>query len=355
MINRRQKRKQWYDDHSKKILCNLTKINRIKYYAGQNEFKKNKEKRNKRIQSEIQNKKEFVLKAPNIFCVQKNPEGTIEYFNKIIQIREEYICDINMFIDISDVDFVGIDALMYLLAVIRDTKYCGKRKIIIQGNFPKNKNVKDIFIKSGFLHYVHTEKKDITSRSSEIDIKTGELNDPVIAGDVCKFVQEKGGFGRKETIPLYNILVELMGNTNQHAYSRDEDSDLPNSWYLYAEDASQDIVFVFLDTGYGIPATVRKGMTEKARAYFKATTDADFIISALNGEYRSETKLRNRGKGLPQISEGCRSGLFKDVSIYAGKGNCYIDSNNEFCKCDLPVNMRGTLFTWRIKKRRFYK
>lgn len=293
------------------------------------------------------------MKAPDVFCIKNNPDATINFFNEIINIRLEYVCDIILFIDISQVNYVGADALMYLLAIIRDTKYYKQIRIRFQGNFPMNNDIKQRFIDSGFLSYVHTEKMDIEPHANNIQIRIGTINDPKIAGTVCSFVQDTCKLTKKETIPLYNILIELMGNTNQHAYKGARDNSLLNNWYLYAEENESDISFVFLDTGLGIPATVRKNFGEMLKEKISISySDADYIYSALQGEYRTETKLRHRGKGLPQISDCCRSGIFNNVSIYAGSGNCYIRGDNEFCKRNLSASMKGTLFTWSINKRR---
>lgn len=54
----------------------------------------------------------------------------------------------------SNVEYLTNDALMYLLAIIKNVKV----KYNSAGNLPKNQECKKIVTDSGFLNYVNTNK-----------------------------------------------------------------------------------------------------------------------------------------------------------------------------------------------------
>src|SRR5699024_953534 len=99
---------------------------------------------------------------------------------------------------------------------------------------------------------------------------------------------------------LYDILYEMMINTNEHAYS--SDTFLLNNWYVYVALEDEKVKFSFLDTGIGIPKTVNKNFFEKINL-LGLKNDAELILSALNGEFKTATKQVYRGKGLPKFTK----------------------------------------------------
>ena len=138
-----------------------------------------------------------------------------------------------------------------------------------------------------------------------------------------------------------------MTNTTQHAYNTRFNS--LNSWYLYAESLQDKVRFVFLDTGLGIPTTVKKNFFEKILPLSK---DCELIKSALKGDYRTQTKQKNRGKGLPQISECFSLGILENVSIYSGCGCCKLtDKNGDYDLIEYKNKIFGTLFSWEISRK----
>jgi hypothetical protein len=287
--------------------------------------------------------------APAEFSIEQNPEGTTEFFNKILSKRDEHKVGTKFYIDVSEVITVDIAALMYLIAIINDAKHNSLFHYVFRGNFPKSESAKKFFVDSGFMTFVRANSSpEIKPTNNKIRILMGRKVDSPLAGIICQFVQTKCNITRILTMPLFCILIELMGNTRQHAYKDVNVSNLANLWYIYAEEKIDSVKFVFLDTGLGIPTTVQKKFAEPL-----FTKESDFIKSALNGEYRTETKKKNRGQGLPQISEGFRSGLLHNIFVYSGKGCCTLKEyqQNDYIAYDLHNKMFGTLFCWEIGKK----
>ena len=314
-------------------------------------FKKTKKNKKKKLQEvDYRHGDKFI--APQNFSIINNPEETNFFLNSIIKHRTKQKRNAVFNLDFSNVKDVTVDAIMHIIAIITDsrTTYYRTYNYTFEGSLPKDKIAQKVFKQSGFLDYVNYDGDEIKPQSDKIRIIQGKKILPDIAKQVCIFIQERCRLDKKDTNPLYEVLIELMGNTNQHAYREDERrGKTQRQWYLFAEERDDSVSFVFLDTGVGIPQTVHKQLLERVRM-----SDADYIKSALNGDFRSETKQRDRGKGLPQINECCRKGILEEVYVIAGKGICKINVDNErnhYSVVELNNKMKGTLFGWKIIKR----
>jgi anti-sigma regulatory factor (Ser/Thr protein kinase) len=299
-----------------------------------------------------QPKSNSVFVAPLSFSIKDNPQNTIEFFNKILEKRREHKFDARFTIDVSQVIELDESALLYLIAIVNDTKSNEKFRNRFRGNFPEDGLAKERFVSSGFLNFVSSvHNTEITPKSDKINIINGNTIDVDMARQYCELVQRCCILTRAETIPLYNILVELMSNTRNHAYAQFTYS---KNWYLFAEERDNYVNFVFLDTGLGIPRTVKRNFREKVVAFFGTEPkDSKLIHSALKGEFRTQTKEHYHGKGLPQISDGFTSGLLNDVLIFSGNGCCILKEmkTDKYKLNDYENQLFGSLFSWRILKR----
>ena len=126
---------------------------------------------------------------------------------------------------------------------------------------------------------------------------------------------------------------------------------MENRWYIYAESVDDSIEFIFLDTGEGIPATIRKNFAEIVfQLVLKTQNDARFISSALKGAFRTETKEGYRGKGLPGIYEDSKSGNISGLTILSGNGECFASDSYEIIEKNSDSFFEGTLVRWKYNK-----
>lgn len=251
-----------------------------------------------------------------------------------------------IFIDSENVTEISIDALMYLLALLNNANLVKSKNVSIAGNIPRDKNAKRIFIESGFFKYVHYTGKRITSRNNDnIQIVNGNNSDPFTARKVSDFVCERVGISPRKCDFLYIMLIELMSNTCKHAYNDSNNLFEPN-WYCFIEYSKSIITFTFMDTGEGIPATVRKNFTEKVD-FLGIKGDDKYVVSALNGEFRSSTRQFNRGKGLPKIKDFCDDEKIQNMRIITNKADVTV-LKNRIQSYTIKTPLQGTLYYWQI-------
>ena len=285
--------------------------------------------------------------APEKFGMMDNIDETLQFFRIVNETLKKLHVNDKIYFDLSKVRTVSADAIMYLIATIRNTKRIRAFKICCSGNAPVDPEARKKFIQSGFYDYVSSTVITYSTYVDHIKIKAGNEASPQVAGEVCDFVHSLTNLSILDTKFLYPMIIELMTNTTQHAYN--SISFMENNWYIYVEDRKDSVKFVFLDTGIGIPKTIRTKFGERI-ASILSNNDAYFIASSLRGEFRSETRLEYRGKGLPEIYNRINSSGIENFAIVSGQGKCVVDEFGNIVETPLKNILNGTLLSWSLKK-----
>ncbi len=305
--------------------------------------------------------KRVVILVPKVFSFVKNPEGTMKFIEQFKKIVDESENRTHIHVNSRSVKVVTVDALIYLLAAIDNSKEF--KQHLYSGSFPKNKKSRRIYTDSGFTKYVQTyaaQNNQIPQSTHKMKIKRGMKNDSVVIKDICDFVRESLGFKSiRSTSGLYTMLVELLSNSVLHAY--ESESFLKGKWYIYAEHIKDYVRLVFADTGRGIPETVRKSFSEKvtsiASRIFPIKNnlyDGHLIKSALQGEFRTSTKERHRGNGLDTVRRIATSDRIRGFEVISGHGKCSIienisvSSTKEIHVEGYAHEMYGTLYVFEV-------
>ncbi len=296
--------------------------------------------------------REFTLTPPANFSFLCNRDETCRFFARALRKICHSGADIEVYFDLRNINKITSDAIMYLLAVIMNAKHSQGYKASFQGNCPNDEACNHALEQVGFFNYVYKRgTSDVRPlKKSPYIIKTGNDVNSLIAKELCEHTNLNSKYDRKMTRPLYSVIGELMTNVVQHAYD-EQDSDMISKWYICVEENAEEIRFVFLDTGEGIPTTAQKKWPEKLLGGLLAD-EGRIIKSAFMGEFRTRTNKDNRGKGLPSIYENCQNGILDHVSVLSGYGCCKISSTKGF-EIEAQImesKFTGTLFTWLIKK-----
>ena len=281
---------------------------------------------------------------PVIFSFSKNPEETISFLNKLIGRIEKKIFKQKFFINASKVQEVTTDALIYIIAVIYNIKANRALQYSFEGNLPLAKAAREVFINSGYLNFFKIKKLKMPDSSEYVQILSGKNVDNSVAAGVCDFVNKKYNSDIKFTKVLYATLIELMSNTAKHAYN--EHCKMVRCWYIYAIFDYNKVKISFVDTGEGIPNTVKKKIMEKVNPW---VPDSKLIYSALTEAGRSETGLSHRGRGLPQICKYVMNHQLKDFYVISGGGACkYNNEAEELEQISYTESTFGTIFQFSI-------
>ncbi len=285
------------------------------------------------------------LEAPKDFSIVGNTDKVLSFFDDLIDlVSDNYAVDLNM----TKVEKLTPDTILYLISLFREWTDKGQ-KYRIKGDAPKNEECQTLFVKSGFYQYVESQVSSSIKEDSNIfTIKEGNKCESLLATSFIKHVRNYIGIEgpTKETRSVRTVLIESMTNTHNHA-SLDEQH--PARWYLMAYNKDGEVHFTFLDSGVGIPATIQTNFKEDfARIAPLVNHREDKLIkAALDGEFRTSTKEKKRGKGLPKIMSIAQDKTIKESVIISGSG--FVNCSDEATKI-LKHRFHGTLLSWKIVK-----
>lgn len=286
------------------------------------------------------------FRAPAVFSIVENPVETVRFFNHILSAMKHKSSSVEeLFIDIEEVTDLRTDALMYLLAIMNNHG-AAYGNVSFSGNEPKDAEIKRKFKESGFYKYVNAKgNAKLVTGSDKIQIICGDRCDTNTARKISDFVCEKAGIPTRRCSFLYSTMIELMSNTHKHAYR--EKNVLMPIWYCFVEYSRQNTIsFTFMDTGCGIPATVKKNFIEKCDL-LGLKDENSYVISALEGEFRTATEQKHRGKGLPKIREYCTEKSILNLHIVSSRADVGVYSKG-YNGRDLKEALQGTLYSWNI-------
>ena len=287
----------------------------------------------------------LVSNIPSIFSIVDNPTRTIRYFNELINniLRNESIG--RVFFNFREVEYLTVDALMYLLAILKFLK-CRVWEFL--GNIPLQEGPKELFCQSGFLKMIRRNNVAITPKNL-MYMCAGNNANRLETANVCRFIHAHSNASRVDTWFLYDMLMELEVNTADHAYNKNANPLFMDNWLLVVEDAEDTFRFTFLDVGVGICKTIYKRWHERINL---GNSQVDYLISAFNGALiRTETRLAHRGKGLPKIKSYADQHKIDDLKVITNKAFCYSSEDElSFEGIKLQDSLAGTVYYWEVKK-----
>jgi len=283
------------------------------------------------------------IKAPENFSLIKNTEETIKYFNSA---HDQLKKSNRILFDISEIKSLTTDAIAVQIAKIKDEKFNLKKGIF--GNAPNNPHLNQLFVQSGFYEYVNTRgPKPINDKKILIHKITNNRVEPDIAKDACLLGLRHTFQNEEPYEPLYNIIIEIMQNTNNHAGKTRGIFD----WWLhvYNHPNSTDTSYTFLDLGVGIFESLPViSFKHNVLGFLGFKSNLDLIPKLVAGEIKSRTSRPDRGKGIPQIFECTKDKAFRKFILISN--DVYADFKNQEYKL-IKTPFIGTLYHWVLTKK----
>lgn len=312
--------------------------------------KKAKQRRRHKIIDHPERKQKGYLKitTPENFSFIDNTNEVLEYFEKCKKYLDE---GINVDFDISAIKKLTPDAISLLVSKINDPKYIGKGNV--SGGAPNDPNLRELFIKSGFYNFVGSSKlaKDGEDKENNILHKERDYKvRPSIAMNACihglKFIQRNKIVEPFE--PLYEILIEAMQNTNNHA---SPGAGKKIKWWMYVyNDVNLNVSkYCFLDLGVGIfESIVYKNYVKELASEMDFIPNSVYVNDLLTGKIQSRINEDNelRGKGIPQIVQNASLECFS--RFYIISNDLKIDIKTKTHET-LNYNFSGTFIYWELK------
>lgn len=289
-------------------------------------------------------RKNSTVVGPEIFSLIQNPNGTVEFLNKI----KEEARTRNVFVDLAEVKNVTPDAIAGLLATIHHTKIA---PAAVWGNLPNAPKARVIINDSGFRDYVGNSKGYVDSVPKGT-IRKGRKSQEVfqfrfnqgLANDLIDFGTRKLYGAPRTHGPSYSVFCEAMLNTYNHASKRSETHE---PWWasVYYDADRQRVCFTFIDQGVGIFQSY--GFTRRLSFWVESNilNRAQILRRLFQGGIPSSTDQPGRGNGIPEMYVHCKAQRIRCLTVLTN--NVIGDAEADHHKV-LGNSFDGTLLYWEI-------
>jgi hypothetical protein len=313
--------------------------------------KKRIKKKKKRLRKKIQTNKhlmrsiernQHIKEAPKMFSFINNTNEMLSFF-EIDEIKNKLKKNVKF--DLRDISTLTSDAIAVYVSMFTDKNY--SEGIHLLGNAPRNPTLREMFFGSGFYEHVHSKRKPQTGTHNFLLHKVSNKKvDTSVAKMATDFAAKYTFRDGRKFRPIYEIIIELMANTNNHASVL---YDGFHDWWLYVfyDKVTNITSYTFLDFGVGIfkskPFMNYFGLLVLTLKIKKSTTE--MAQDLLEGRITSRTGKGERGRGFTCITRNAENNAFKKFIIITN--NVYIDVKAKSSK-ELSSNFAGTFVYWEV-------
>lgn len=340
-----------YREYHKRRLLRLEK-RKAKKKNINSQQKEERKKEIKQFNSYIINRNNypFPIFAPPDFRLIENSEKCLNFFREIRS--HESINYFNnqkqVFISLADVEQIDYATVSVLTAITDDLK---SRKIVLQGDFPVNQTCKNYIIESGFLtHMVDGRNRQFpkTGKSKLIFFEKGSgklsKEESKKITEMIKDVVEHLTGEKKNIKPLKSILLEICGNSIEHAKTKDR------QWLLGVKYAENDkVIFTVTDVGKGILETLFINNVALMGNLLKLRSKLEILSGAFTQKYGSSTQEDNRNKGLPAVKFNYDARTIKNLIVLTNNVILHFEDDKKSTTFSSGTpRFKGTLFQWEL-------
>lgn len=296
------------------------------------------------IRRTVQSKESYNLVAPRNFSFVDNTIEVLRYINKckkLLHKRERVVCNI------EDVNNITSDAIALLVACANDENFRGKYGLI-EGNAPQKPQLRKLFLESGFYNFVNTSKALKHAHRPQANLLHKESHfhvHPLVAKEACLYGTKHVFHNERPIEELYEMLIEAMSNTNNHASNKDNTNI---KWWLYAYNSSDNLTsYSFIDLGVGIFDSIPVQSFKKMAISLNIKHNVSLVQDLLEGKIKSRIRKENemRGRGIPQIANNSQKQIFKRAYIISNDVKIDLKTKQAI---KLEEDFQGTFLYWEL-------
>lgn len=271
------------------------------------------------------------LDAPKNFSLINNTEKLLQYFNKARELLKD---NTPVKFLLEEITNLTPDAIAFFIAHFNDKKFSNGIKL--SGTEPSDKTLRTIIRKSGFFDHVQSRVRTNPGCNNLLLHKiTNNKVENTIARQACELALSHLGISGKFR-PLYETIIELMANTNNHA---GDERGMYDWWiFVYNNDEGRSCI-TFLDLGVGIFESIPVKKWQQLQSYFLG--NSLLVDTLLKGEISSRTNLPERGRGIPLIGKHAKHAAFDKFIMISN--DVYADLKSDTSKT-LKTPFEGTLY-----------
>lgn len=338
-----------FREYHKRKLRKLDRKNRIKRKLNTQE-KRDRDNQRKLFYNYRKNKNEpLPLYAPKDFRLIDNPTYCLNFFRDVRSHENIFYHNKQkqVIISLVDVQLIDYATISALIAISDDLK---SKKIVLRGDFPVNPDCKKYIIESGFLtHMVDERNRQFAKQSKSkfifFEKGCGKLSrkESKNISELIKDVVEYLTGEKKNIKPLKTILLEICGNSIEHAKTKDK------QWLLGVKYENKKVIFTVTDVGKGILETLYINNVALMGNLIKMKSKLEILKGAFTQRYGSSTQEENRNKGLPAIKVNSDFGTIKNLIVLTN--NVILHFENDVRSSTFSPGtprFKGTMYQWEL-------
>ena len=311
-----------------------------------------------------------VLEAPSHFVLiskNKNQNGSDvnKYFEFLAKLRTVSTSEI--LIDMSRVRRMVVDAaLLFKAELSRLALVNGVRVSAIP---PGSERTQQVLKQTGIDQLLNLSIDLPLNREDVVHWRIAEgprtKVDPTTLAPIMADIEAVTGLA---THPIYQGIIESMGNCVEHAYKDHPDVNrkmpVDPGWWVFQQVKDETLFVVVCDLGIGVnralPLTLEneQGLLRKLMHVFRRTKGDDNRALLAAMEYgRSSTGLYERGRGMRNAHAVVNDHGEGDFYAISNKG-CYVykkgtaETAGNYKTVKLRHSINGTILGWRLPLKR---
>lgn len=290
--------------------------------------------------------KPIVVEAPEKLVFHGNNEVRDVFHEFIGTIARRLRGGHSVELDLSKTQLLLPCGVLLLLSHVRSwtTAFPGR----LTSNYPSDEVVEQMLQSVGVLEKLGLPAR-MTVNREEVTRWYHFKGESMDATQMVPFMEvAKERLGVANQSALYDSVIEAITNVTHHAYGEEE----AKKWWMFASLNSETMFVSIFDGGRSIPGTLleKPGVRDQVRrwVYGRKKADARMLHAAMGG--KSRTRLRYRGKGLPEMLQSTKSMVGSSLAIYSRHGVFYCDSGSDREEdAQLPIPIDGTLLLWSLR------
>lgn len=293
----------------------------------------------------------YAIEAPPDFRLFANPDGCLEFFQAVRSEYSIFTKGKKNFVKISFANITQVDyaAICVIKAIVHDLKY---RRIYTKCEFARDPECHKFLMESDFFDDFYkskTQKFEKADKSDLIFFEKGEekLKDEANRkiGELVKRVVNHLTGEAKHFNPVKTILLEVCGNSIEHAYATNK------HWLLGLKYEEDKVIFTVTDVGKGILDTLKRKFKNVLGDFFAKRDNLEILVGAFQKKYGSSTEEVNRNKGLPSVRVRSENGSIRNLLVMTNNVILHFEDPNQ-CKVlkTGSARFKGTIYQWELTK-----
>lgn len=286
-----------------------------------------------------------VLVAPkhlSLFDNYGDTNGFLDEFRKLLTGGKK------VFVDFTVTEFLSVETILVFLTILKEVggRRTSSRVSAAIGTSPlRHTAAARMLVESGFYEHVRSDLDPATPDANHGTIRPREGTR--VSNALADRLTTKAArvvFGDERSLPaVYRALIEVMGNTKQHAGTPAEEK----RWWamVHTNPKTHRAEFAFYDTGVGIIGSFRRRWRAALALVGLSPTEEMIMRDLMHGAFKSRTNLPYRGKGLPALAKAVSRRQIENLRILSNSVEADVDGDQYE---RLPSQFVGTLVYWEV-------